>query len=364
MNKLISDETLEPRGRPPESTFRNTTTVVFGPVGRPLVCDAGPLTLVAGDLVVVDDRRGGAVARVTVQSARRLCPSALPKVLRLANDGDRRAHDDREAQAAQAVAFARERARALKLDVKVFRAEVSSRRDRATVYFASEQRIDFRDLLRDVGNFLRLRVELRQVGVRDEAKLVGGIGSCGRELCCSTFLPKFEPISIRMAKNQNLALTPSKISGQCGRLKCCLVYEDAQYVEASKGLPKLGKAVDTPEGVGRVQDLDILAGRVRVFYPDKPPQVFAAHEVSLAASPPAQAPGPSDGPSPDERPGADRAPREPRARTSDRPRPERPDRPARRRSPDAPLEAGLRHGRAAAAPEALPPQPPADESDP
>jgi cell fate regulator YaaT (PSP1 superfamily) len=285
------------------SQMRNTVVVVFGPVGRPLECDAGELRLAEGQLVVVDDRRGGAMARVVVRSARRVCQGPLARVLREANEGDRKSHEERSLHEKQALAFAREKARALKLDLKMFRVEISPRRDRASVFFASEQRIDFRDLLRDLSAFLRLRVELRQVGVRDEAKMVGGIGSCGRELCCSTFLPKFEPISIRMAKSQNLALTPSKISGQCGRLKCCLVYEEAQYIEASKGLPKIGKSVETPEGAGRVQDLDILRGRIRVFFSDRPPQVFTADQVSLAVPlDPRRDPGRESSASLDERP--------------------------------------------------------------
>jgi cell fate regulator YaaT (PSP1 superfamily) len=114
---------------------------------------------------------------------------------------------------------------------------------------------------------------------------VGGIGSCGLELCCSTFLPKFAPVSIKMAKNQNLALNPTKVSGQCGRLKCCLVYEDANYVEAAKRLPRSGKRVTTPEGVGRVGDVDVLRERVRVYFEDQPPKVFAASEVQTLNAP-------------------------------------------------------------------------------
>jgi len=115
--------------------------------------------------------------------------------------------------------------------------------------------------------------------VRDEAKLVGGIGSCGRELCCSTFLPHFAPVSIKMAKNQRLVLNPTKVAGQCGRLKCCLMYEDAQYVEAGKGLPKIGRQVQTPEGVGRVDDLNILSRKVRVSFFDRPSETFDASEI-------------------------------------------------------------------------------------
>ena len=104
--------------------------------------------------------------------------------------------------------------------------------------------------------------------------MVGGIGSCGRELCCTTFLPRFAPVTIRMAKNQNLALNPARVSGQCGRLKCCLVYEEAQYVEARQSLPRIGGRVETPEGPGRVADLQLLAGRVRVAFPDGPPRIY------------------------------------------------------------------------------------------
>ena len=171
----------------------------------------------------------------------------------------------------------------------MFRVELHAA-GRATFYFAAEQRIDFRDLVRDLASKVHARVEMRQVGVRDEAKMVGGIGSCGRELCCTTFLPKFAPVSIKMAKNQNLALNPTKVSGQCGRLKCCLVYEEANYVEAAKRLPRAGKRVTTPDGVGRVGDVDVLRERVRVYFEDQPPKVFPAADVSVLAPPPGEPP--------------------------------------------------------------------------
>jgi cell fate regulator YaaT (PSP1 superfamily) len=145
--------------------------------------------------------------------------------------------------------------------------------------------VDFRDLVRELSTRHHLRVEMRQVGARDEAKLVGGIGSCGRELCCSTFLPRFAPVSIKMAKHQNLVLNPTKVSGQCGRLKCCLVYEEANYVEAAKSLPKQGKRVSTPDGAGRVGDVDVLAGRLRVYFEDRAPKVYQAAEVTVLAPP-------------------------------------------------------------------------------
>jgi cell fate regulator YaaT (PSP1 superfamily) len=199
-----------------------------------------------------------------------------------ARDLDRLAAEER--REVEALAFARERARARQLGIKFFRVDFAPSGDKTMLYFSSEQRVDFRELVRDLAARFHNRIELRQVGVRDEAKMVGGIGSCGQELCCSTFLPSFAPVTIRMAKNQNLALNPSRVSGQCGRLKCCLVYEEAQYIEAGKALPKLGKRVETPDGPGRVEDLDVLGGRIRVSFPDRPPATYGAADVKPAVT--------------------------------------------------------------------------------
>jgi cell fate regulator YaaT (PSP1 superfamily) len=198
---------------------------------------------------------------------------------------DAEAHGQRETAA---LVLARERAKAHGLTIKVFRVEILSP-DRSLFYFSTDQRVDFRELLRDLSTLLHSRVEMRQVGVRDEAKMVGGIGSCGRELCCTTFLPQFAPVSIKMAKNQNMSLNPTKVTGQCGRLKCCLVYEDAMYVEARKSLPRIGRSVETPEGAGQVADLDVLAGKVRVCFPDRPALVFDAADLRPAGSEPRRA---------------------------------------------------------------------------
>lgn len=267
---------------PPRPKAAQPSHLVAGvqlrPGGRSLVFAVGKLRVQVGDAVVVPDGPGTAVGRVSVAPAFRPTAGAAPRaIVRLADarDLERLTLDAR--QAGEAVAVAREQARSLGLPIKVFHAEVSS--GRTAIYFASDARVDFRTLVRDLGARLRSRIELRQVGVRDEAKMVGGIGSCGRELCCSTFLPRFAPVSIKMAKHQGLALNPSKVSGQCGRLKCCLVYEEANYVEAAAQLPKPGKRVLTPEGPGRVADLDILRARVRVQFPDRPPKVFEAAEL-------------------------------------------------------------------------------------
>jgi cell fate regulator YaaT (PSP1 superfamily) len=259
---------------------RNLVGVRLTPHGRTLELDAGELRLLAGERVVLDDRRAGtAVATVTIPSAHRPARGPVGRVLRRAQPGDLERLGAEQARGAEALAFARERARARALPIKFFRVEAAPGGDKTTFYFSSEQRVDFRELVRDLAARFHARIELRQVGVRDEAKMVGGIGSCGRELCCSTFLPQFAPVTIKMAKNQNLALNPSRVSGQCGRLKCCLVYEEAQYVEAGKLLPRIGKRVETPDGLGRVDDLDVLGGRVRVSFMDRPPAVYAAAEV-------------------------------------------------------------------------------------
>ena len=258
---------------------RNVVGVKYTPTGPTIDCDSGNLVFRQGEAVVVDDRRGGTVATVSVPTTARKGAGSLGRISRRAEPRDLARAQEEQRRQDDAMAFARSRAHALRLPIKVFRVDFDHGGDRALFFFSSEKRVDFRDLVRDLSARLRARIEMRQVGVRDEAKLVGGIGSCGRELCCSTFLPHFAPVSIKMAKNQRLVLNPTKVAGQCGRLKCCLMYEDAQYVEAGKGLPKIGKQVQTPEGVGRVDDLNILSRKVRVSFFDRPSETFDASEI-------------------------------------------------------------------------------------
>jgi cell fate regulator YaaT (PSP1 superfamily) len=273
----------------------NIAGVKFHPTGRTFEFDAGSLTLQRGDRVVIQDEGGVDVAIVAVPSALRPTTGHLARVLRVADERDLLKVEANRQRSVEALTFGRDLVRSRQLPLKLFRAEFHHGGGRATFYFASEIRIDFRDLVRDLSAQFHVRIDMRQVGVRDEAKMVGGIGSCGRELCCSTFLPRFAPVSIKMAKHQNLVLNPTKVSGQCGRLKCCLVYEDAAYVEAAKGLPKVGKRVTTPEGIGRVGDLDVLQGRIRVYFEDQPPKVYTADEVR-----PLVQPGSDRGPPPAE----------------------------------------------------------------
>jgi cell fate regulator YaaT (PSP1 superfamily) len=214
----------------------------------------------------------------------------LRRIIRRADARDLDNAERLAERAHEALRAAKERARARRLPLKMFRVDILPGGQRAIVYFSSDDRIDFRDLVRDLAHDLRLRIEMRQTGARDEAKLVGGIGSCGRELCCTTFLPHFDPVSIKMAKDQGLVLNPTKVSGQCGRLKCCLVYEEAIYREMRKGLPKLGKRVTTPAGEGRVAEIDVLRQRIRVAFEPGEFQTFPADAVA-ALPPPPQPPG-------------------------------------------------------------------------
>jgi cell fate regulator YaaT (PSP1 superfamily) len=274
-------------GNPDRSN--DATVVVSGvkldPRGRILACDPGDLTLRVGEQVVIagggretgrDEGRDAEIGVVAIPFARRPAGDAHPRILRRAEPRDLARAQAASERAAEARAFARERAAAHGLPIKLFRVEAAR----------GDTRVDFRELVRDLASRYHTRIELRQVGVRDEAKMVGGIGSCGRELCCSTFLPRFAPVSIKMAKHQNLAMSPARVSGQCGRLKCCLVYEDATYLEAAAALPKLGKRVGTPDGIGRVGDLDVLRGRVRVYFEGQPPKTFTADELQPAPAPP------------------------------------------------------------------------------
>jgi cell fate regulator YaaT (PSP1 superfamily) len=274
---------------PPSGQLWNTVGVKFRDAGRVHEFDSGELMLERGDRVVVETDRGLSIGLVAAPSGRRVTNEPLRRVIRKADHNDLRQEQRNERREADALKYAGERVRERKLQMKLFRVEYIHGGNKATFFFSSEGRVDFRDLVRDLTHRLHTRVELRQVGVRDESKIVGGIGTCGCELCCSTWLPRFEPVSIRMAKDQNMVLNPQKVSGVCGRLKCCLAYEEATYRELRKGMPKPGKRVMTPKGEGKVQEVDILGGHVKVWFEGGPPQTFAAAEVQPILPPGATA---------------------------------------------------------------------------
>ncbi|GAB4566212.1 MAG: hypothetical protein Tsb0020_17730 [Haliangiales bacterium] len=256
--------------------------VKFSASGRIHLYDAGDGDYARGEQVVVESERGVRVGTIAVAAVRKAHRRGrqLKQILRRPNRGDLRTIERNHARAEEALRDARAVARRLEMPIKVFRAEPAHTGKRLVIYFTAEERIDFRALVRELSRSLNCRVEMRQTGVRDEARAVGGIGSCGRELCCTTWLPEFVPVSIKMAKDQGLVLNPTKVSGQCGRLKCCLVYEQATYAELRKGLPKLGKRVITSEGdEGRVVEVDVLRQRVRVSLGPGDFRVLTADEV-------------------------------------------------------------------------------------
>jgi cell fate regulator YaaT (PSP1 superfamily) len=280
--------------------------VSFVPGGRLQWCDAGDADYAQGERVMVEAERGARLAWIAVPPTRRAVRErGLRRVIRRASEQDLRALRDDEAGRAHALRIAKDKAAALRLPLKVFRVELHGppgRGARLNVYYTTDERLDLRDFLRDVSAALGgARIELRQLGVRDEAKAVGGIGSCGLTLCCTTWLPDFMPVSIKMAKDQGLVLSPSKVSGQCGRLKCCLVYEQAGYAALRKGLPKLGKRVIAARGEGRIVEVDVLRQRVRVSYGPGDTEVVPATEVK-PLFPPGNQPAArrADAPEPDD----------------------------------------------------------------
>ncbi|HPA60052.1 MAG TPA: stage 0 sporulation family protein [Clostridia bacterium] len=227
----------------------------------------GKLDLKPGDDVIIPTGQGLEYATV-VQAPHEMdeadMPQPMHEALRLANDADRRQLENNLRKETQAFAICRERIAAHKLDMKLVSVAYTFDNTKLLASFTSAGRVDFRALVKDLASIFKTRIELRQIGVRDEARIIGGIGSCGRGLCCANFLYEFQPVSIRMAKDQSLSLNPTKISGMCGRLMCCLKYEQTHYEKARKKLPKLGKEVITPLGRGTVTQVNALLETVSV----------------------------------------------------------------------------------------------------
>lgn len=266
----------------------NPIGVKFAPAGKIYLFDAGDDDYKVGEQVIVAGERGNRLGTVAVAAVRQpIEHGPLKRVVRRPNARDRERLAQHEQQGQDILRRARDIARHMKIPAKLFRADLGLSGGKVQIYLSGEEKIDTRRLAQELSQKLDVRVDLRQTGVRDEAKMVGGIGSCGQELCCSTWLPSFVPVSIKNAKDQGLVLNPTKVSGQCGRLKCCLVYEQETYAAMRKGLPKLGKRVVTEAGEGRVVEVDVLHQRVRVSLVQGEVQVFAAADVKpLFASQP------------------------------------------------------------------------------
>ena len=233
--------------------------------GKMYEFDASDTDFAPGDRVLVETEKGQFLGRVAVEprekDTRPLLKTLRP-ILRKATEEDLKQQEKNLQMQEEALDFCWQRIRVRGLPMKLVRVEFLFDRSKAIFYFTSEKRVDFRELVKDLASKYHTRIEMRQIGVRDEAKMVGGTGSCGRELCCCRFLNTFDLVSVRMAKEQNLALNPEKISGLCGRLMCCLAFEHEIYSQLRRDLPKLGKRVKTKFGEGRVIRQNILAQTV------------------------------------------------------------------------------------------------------
>ena len=240
-----------------------------------------------GDFAMVETVRGiecGKVARANCKIDEENINQPLKKVLRIANENDIEVLEENKEKEKEAFKICENKIKAHGLEMKLVDVEYTFDRSKVLFYFTADGRVDFRELVKDLASTFKTRIELRQIGVRDESRMVGGFGICGRPFCCNTFLTDFQPVSIKMAKEQGLSLNPTKISGTCGRLMCCLKYEQETYEHLLRVTPKIGAIVETPDGRGRVVENNLITGLLKVSLdrrPDAAPLVINRHQVKL-----------------------------------------------------------------------------------
>lgn len=261
--------------------------VRFKSVGKVYYFDPQGTEYAVGQKVIVETARGVECGEVVLKNREvdsEEIVSPLKPVIRIATEEDLKIVENNAIKEKEAFDICLQKIEKHKLDMKLVDVEYTFDNNKILFYFTAEGRVDFRELVKDLAAVFRTRIELRQIGVRDESKMLGGLGVCGRPFCCATFLGEFQPVSIKMAKEQNLSLNPTKISGTCGRLMCCLKYEQNVYEELLSITPKIGAIVDTPEGKGTVVDLNLLTGMLQIRLeknPDAPPRIFNKKEVNL-----------------------------------------------------------------------------------
>ena len=241
--------------------------VRFKTAGKIYYFDPDTFDVKNGDNVIVETARGMEYGTVTndiqeVNESEIVAP--LKKIIRIATPEDDKKHKENVKKKERALQLCQEKIDKHGLVMKLIDVEYTFDNSKIIFYFTADGRVDFRELVKDLASVFKMRIELRQIGVRDEAKMMGGIGGCGRSLCCNSWLADFEPVSIKMAKVQNLSLNPTKISGICGRLMCCLKYENDIYMEMRKGMPEVGERIKTPDGLAKVMDTNILEDIIRV----------------------------------------------------------------------------------------------------
>ena len=251
--------------------MKNIIGVRFKKPGKIYFFDPGNLKVSTKDFVIVETLQGEEYGEVVI--ANRQMPEdkivkPLKKVLRVATYKDKKHYEENKKKEKEAFAICEKKIKEHKLEMTLIDVEFKFDNSKVLFYFTADGRIDFRELVKDLASIFRTRIELRQIGVRDEVKRIGGNGVCGRELCCCSFLGNFETVSIKMAEEQNLSLNPTKISGNCGRLMCCLKYEQEVYEEKLKKLPKIGAIVKTPDGEGTVENVETLKEKLRVKLKD------------------------------------------------------------------------------------------------
>ena len=245
----------------------------------------GDLKLEAGDHVIIDTARGAEFGICTGGNhhiPEKDVVSPLRSVLRLANEQDEKTVAENRAKEKRAMDVCNQKIVEHGLDMQLVSAECAFDGSKILFFFTADERVDFRELVKNLASIFHTRIELRQIGVRDKAKMVGGLGICGRPFCCATFLDDFQPVSIKMAKTQNLSLNPTKISGTCGRLMCCLKYEQDAYEDLLRTAPKTESFVDTPEGRGTVVEVDVLRQRVKVRMEESPETITIFRNEDIA----------------------------------------------------------------------------------
>ena len=241
--------------------------VRFKEVGKVYYFDPNGIQMKKGDMAIVETARGvecGEVAMENREIEDKDIVHPLKKMIRKATQGDLKKVEENRKKERHAFEICEKKILDHKLEMKLVDVEYTFDNNKILFYFTADGRVDFRELVKDLASVFRTRIELRQIGVRDEAKMMGGLGICGRPFCCTSFLGEFQPVSIKMAKEQGLSLNPVKISGTCGRLMCCLKYEQAAYSDLLRTTPKNGAVVNTPEGRGVVVDVNLLTGMLKV----------------------------------------------------------------------------------------------------
>jgi len=264
-------------------------SVRFKSGGKEYYFDPRGLAVHVGEAVIIETAKGPEYAvcsQANTQVEDDSVVQPLRPVIRLATERDRQALERNREREKTALQICEEKVKEHGLDMKLVRCECSFDGNKLLFFFTSDGRVDFRALVKDLASTFHTRIELRQIGVRDESKLLGGLGICGRPFCCNAFLDQFQPVSIKMAKTQGLSLNPTKISGACGRLMCCLKYEQEAYEDAVKRLPKNESFVETPDGVGTISGVDYLRETVKVRLEDAPevPQSYQVEEINVVRS--------------------------------------------------------------------------------